>query len=92
MIRYTQWWNLSQGGDFEAFKRELQEAFRKLAESKTKTEFDENLRKFGLVTAKVNTVLRDLESQPAKVKELEDIVKQIDEKVAEVMKKFLISM
>lgn len=77
---------MSQVGDFEAFKREFQEALRKLAESNTKKEFDANVKLIGQVAAKIAKALPKFD--PAKAGELEDMVKQQEQAILEAAKKF----
>ena len=77
---------MSQVGDFEAFKSEFQEALRKLAESNTKKEFDANVKLIGQVVAKITKALPKFD--PAKVKEVEDMVRQHEQAVSEAAKKF----
>lgn len=82
--------DLSQVGDFEAFKRESQEAIRKLAESNTKKEFEANVRLIGQVAAKITKALPKFDS--AKAEELENMVKQQEQAILEAAKKFFDSI
>jgi sulfite reductase alpha subunit-like flavoprotein len=77
-------------GDFEAFKREFQEALRKLAESSTKKEFHANVHSLGQVAAKITKALPKFDQE--KAKQLEDMVKQQEQAILEATKKFVGSM
>jgi hypothetical protein len=92
-VRFAEEWSLAQTGaigDFEAFKREFQEALRKLTTSNTKREFHANVQSLGQVAAKITKALPKFD--PAKAKELEDMVKQQEQAILEAAKKFVGSM